>query len=361
MHNGRRVIYVALAVSAAAAVACSSTSSPKKSPEGGLWVANNEADTLPDFSTNQLATSGNVEPAVRLVTKVGGAAGLALDGSGNMWWSSYYSDTLLMYSPAARNAGGHTAPTNLIISTAFVSPENLTFDSHGNLWVADCGGKLLAFSPAQQTAGGTQTPTIVITGAATTLGCPFSIAFDGSGNAWVADIDRNVVVKFSAASLAASGAPAPATTISSNAGSLNSTDAVVFDTHGNLWVGNDGLSTVVAYTPAQLAAGGTPVPNVTITLPNTAEPYGLAFDNQGTLWVSDYSNDLMLGLSSSQQSATGSPTPSVTLTATLADLLPQQPLYDPHATAKGVAALRVGSGHIAASSVRSLHQNRHQR
>jgi streptogramin lyase len=218
---------------------------------------------------------------------------------------------------------------------------------------------MLAFSPAQQTAGGTQTPAIVISGG-TTMSCPYSMAFDGSGNAWVADDNRNHIVKYSAASLAASGTPAPADTIGANAESLSCTDAVVFDTHGNLWVANDCLSTVVAFTPAQLAAGGTPAPNVTITLPNSADPFGLAFDNHGTLWVSDDNNGLMLGLSSSQQSASGSPTPSVTLSTTFADFSPEQPLYDPHATTKGVAALRLGGGRIAASTNRSVRQNGHQ-
>jgi streptogramin lyase len=359
MHNGRRFGYAALAFSAAAAVACSSTA-PKNSPEGGLWVANNSYDTVPDLSTNQLATSGQVEPAVRLLSTFNGPAGLALDGSGNMWMSSYESDTLLMYSPAARNAGGSAAPTNMIISTAVTDAENLSFDSHGNLWVANCrANNMLAFSPAQQTAGGAQTPAIVISGAGH-MTCPYSMAFDGSGNAWVADDQATHIVKYSAASLAARGTPVPADTIGANAGSLKWTDAVVFDTHGNLWVANDGLSTVVAFSPAQLAAGGTPVPNVTITLPNSADPFGLAFDNHGTLWVSDNNNGLMLGLSSSQQSATGSPTPSVTLSTTINSFSPEQPLYDPHATTKGVAALRMGGGHIAASTDRSLRQNGHE-
>jgi streptogramin lyase len=352
MRTAARRTYTVLALTVVAAVACSTTA-PKNSPEGGLWVANNTFDTIPDFSANQLDSSGQVEPAIRLITAVSGPAGLALDASGNMWESSYNSDSLVMFSPAARNARGASAPTTVIVSSALLSAENLAFDAQGNLWVANCnGGNLLAYTPAQQTAGGTQTPAVAISGGSV-VKCPYSMAFDGSGNVWVADIQHNHIVKYSAASLAASGTPTPADTIGANAGSLNHTAAVVFDSHGNLWVASYESGTVVAYTPAQLGAGGTPLPNITIALPNATNPFGLAFDKVGSLWVSDVNRGRMLAYTSSQLSASGSPIPSVTLSTTFQFFEPEQPLIDPYATATGVAALRVS--HDDPASANTVH------
>ena len=190
--------------------------------------------------------------------------------------------------------------------------------------------------------------------------CPYSMAFDGSGNVWVADIQSNHIVKYSAALLAASGTPTPADTIGANAGSLRHTAAVVFDTHGNLWVANYEHATVVAYTPAQLAAGGTPVPNITITLPNATNPFGLAFDKVGSLWVSDVNGGRMLAYASGQLSASGSPAPSVALSTTFQYFEPEQPLIDPYATATGVAALRMSHNDPAAANrAHQPHQTYH--
>jgi sugar lactone lactonase YvrE len=361
MHKSLGLVHAALALSAAAVIGCSShTYAPHVAPEGGLWVANNAYDTIPEFSTNQLGTGGTVTGAQTLVTKGGDCpAGLALDASGNMWLSDCDSDSLLMYSATARNAGGTTAPTAVIVSSALMGAEDLAIDSHGNLWVACTGGEnILEYSAAQLSAAGTQTPAVVITNSAQAHYHPYSIAFDKSGNAWVGDDSNGQITEYTAAQLTSSGDKTPVTTISG--GGLVGAAGVAFDGSGNLWVANDGGVTVVSYTPAQLLAGGTPTPNVTLTLPNGPDPFGLAFDAQGTLWVSDQNNEVMLGLSSAQLATTSSVTPSVTLGSTLQDFFPEQPLLDPYATAKGIAASRV-AGHaiVPAGTVRRLSKKHH--
>jgi len=319
---------------------------------GGLWVANIDYGTIPEFSSNQLRATGAPVPAETLATShsVNGPAGAALDPNGNMWLSLLGTDSLLMYTPAARNTGGSTAPSTVMTSAAFNYAQDLTFDAHGNLWVANCaGGNILEFTPAQQAAGGAETPTVTISGGVVVT-CPISIAFDSGGNAWVADDGGNHIVEYSATQLAVSGAstPTPVDTIGANSGSLACTDAVAFDAAQNLWVANDcAPTTVVEYTRAQLAAGpGAPAPNVIITLPSggrgAADPFGMAFDKRGTLWVSDANNEVMLGVTSAQLAATGSPSPVLTLSVTLnGSFQPEQPLFDPYATAIGVSAARL--------------------
>lgn len=360
MHKSLRLGHGALALSLAAVVGCNShTYAPHQAPEGGLWAANNAFDSVPEFSTNQLGTSGTATAAQTLVTKGGDCpAGLALDAAHNMWLSDCDSDSLVMYSVSARNAGGTTAPTAVIVSSALSGAEDIAVDSHGNLWVANCDGQnILEYSAAQLSAAGTQSPAVTISNSALAHYCPFGIAFDGSGNAWIGDDDNGQVTEYTAAQLASSGDKAPATTIS---GGLVGASGLAFDASGNLWAANDGGVTVVEYTTAQLAVGGSPTPDVILTLPNHPGPWGLAFDTQGSLWVSDQFNEVILGLSSAQLGTTAAVTPSVTLGSTLQEFLPQQLLLDPYATAKGVAASRVGRHPIApAGAVRPLSKNHH--
>jgi sugar lactone lactonase YvrE len=312
---------------------------------GALWVANNFYQTIGGLAANQLRLTSPTVPADTLATSVGGPAGLALDPAGNMWVSSWSSDSLVMYTPAARNNSAGSAPSRVIVSGALDNPNGIAFDAHGSLWVANCfGGNILGYSAGQLAAGGSQAPEVTISGGGGGhVICPYALAFDANGNVWVADDSADHIVEYSAAQLAVAGSstPTPINVITSNSGSLALTDAVVFDASGNLWVANDSIPTVVSYTPAQLAAGGSPVPTI-ITLPATTDPYGLAFDIRGTLWVSDYANSILYGLSKGQLAATGSPPPSVTLGMTLNNLfLPQQPLFDPYATPPLVFPTRV--------------------
>jgi sugar lactone lactonase YvrE len=319
---------------------------------GGMWIANNDTQTIPELASSQLRSSGTAVPAETLGTHLSAPAGLAIDASGNMWESSWQKDSLVMYSPAARNAGAGAAPTTAIMSTALSSAENLAFDAHGNLWVANCGGTIVEYTPAQLTAGGTQVPAITIS--ATTLTCPWSIAFDSSGNAWVADLHHTHLVEFSAAQLATGGVLTPVDTIGATAGSLASPDGVAFDASGNLWVSNGGNNkTVVEFTPAQLAAGGAPAPTVIVTLPANTSLFGIAFDNRGTLWASSVSNHIMYGLTRAQLAATGSPTPAVADTVSLSSFGPEQPVFDAFATASVVATARIG--HAVAPLARSVY------
>jgi sugar lactone lactonase YvrE len=309
---------------------------------GGLWVANYARPTVPEVASNQLQATGSVKPADTLVTVLHNPDGMALDPSGNMWVSGYNTDTLLMYTPTARNAGGAVAPSAVLVGTGVADGEDITFDAHGNLWVGDCSGDAIhEYTAAQLAAAGTQAPSVTISGG-TTLQCPIDVAFDASGNMWVAD-DGNTshIVMYSAAQLTASGTPTPADTIGANAGSLTGTDALVFDSTGNLWVGNDGAS-IVEFTPAQLAAGGTPTPNVTITVPSGRLVFGLAIDRRGTLWGVDNDNGAMLGYTRAQLAVGGSLTPAVILAVSFDSVWAgQQPMFDPYATGVGAAAARV--------------------
>jgi sugar lactone lactonase YvrE len=318
---------------------------------GGLWIANNDRGTIPEFSSNQLRATGTPVLAESLATQVGTSAGLAIDASGNLWESAWNSDTVLMYSPAARNAGGSPTPTTVLVSSALSHDENIAFDPNGNLWITSCGnGGIVEFTPSQLAAGGTQTPAVTISRASS---CPWGLTFDGAGDVWVADFDLSDLVEYSAAQLATTGSPTPVDTIGANGGSLAKPSGVAFDASGNLWVSNFNATTVVGYSPSQLTAGGAPVPATTITMPASSRGLGTAFDNRGTLWVTDESHGVVYGLTSAQLAAGGTPSPVLTVTVGLASFVPEQLVFDQVATAVGVAA---ASTRLRTLSVPQLHQ-----
>jgi sugar lactone lactonase YvrE len=357
MRNSKRVVSAGLVLAVVATAGCSSSTSPKSAPIGGLWVANWDTDTTPEFSTNQLV-SGTQTPAVHLITSGSCTTGLALDASGNMWQSDCGTDVINMYSAKARNAGGAVTPTAILTSPILQNegPGQLAFDSNGNLWLAACGngsgGAIVEYTAAQLTAAGTQAPTsIEYTSALGNNFCPWSIAFDANGNAWVGDDGIQEVIEYSAAQLTpGSNDVTPATTITG--ADQKWAGGVAFDKNGNLWVANDDSPTgsVVGYTPAQLAAGGSITPNVIITMPSPSDPFGLAFDSHGSLWVSDLDFEGVYSLTSAQL-VTGTPTPNVALISNLHDLGPVQPMFDPYATTKGAVSAAYVRHTVVAAAV----------
>ncbi len=95
-------------------------------------------------------------------------------------------------------------------------------------------------------------------------------------------------------------------------GDIDASDVAV-DKNGNLWVANDISNSVVEYTPASIAASGTPTPAVTLTGAGLTSAYSLAFDAQGNLWVGEVNVGRVVELTPAQLTASGSPTPAVML------------------------------------------------
>ena len=309
---------------------------------GGLWIGNGTYASDYVFESSQLrVTNYALSPADSITT--GGLslpAGMAIDASGDLWVDDMNSDTIRMYTSAARNQSGAKTPSSTLVSASLRAPWSLTFDSHGNLWVINCGanyGAIVAFTPSQLSAAGRQTASVVIAANPANY-CPQGIAFDASGDAWVTDYSNNRLLEYSPAQLATSGTPTPMDTIGSTGGSLTNATTPIFDASGNLWVstgsgGTVGGNAVVEFTPAQLAAGGAPTPSVTLAMPDSADPYGLAFDRRGSLWVTDVYNWAAYAFTSSQLAAGGSPAPQVSIIWPYPNSTAFQPVFDPYSTA----------------------------
>ncbi len=227
---------------------------------------------------------------------------------------------------AASMLTGTTSPQpGFLTSPNGGSAEAVAFDADGNLWVAVSAAQTLEkYTVAQLAMTGKVTPAVTISASAANFGAlsnPGGLAFDASGNLWVTNLSNNTLVKFTPAQLAASGTPLPATTISSSAqfnGSLDQPNGLAFDKDGNLWVTNrNGPQPLIKYTPAQQAAGGalTPVVMIGATNGSLNFPVGLAFDAGGNLWVANNLANTVVMFLPVRVAASGSPAPDLTLGA----------------------------------------------
>ncbi len=253
-----------------------------------LWVANCSDHTLntgaiAEFTAAQLAnlgTDSTPDPNLTLLddgsfTILGCPWGEHFDAAGNLWITNRLIPDLIAYSPAQLATGGALTPNTTITSTSFNSPRGIAFDASGNLWIVENQNQqVLAYKAATLAAAlghsGKVNPDIIIS--STSFGDPRAIAFDGSGDLWLSDATGKLL-EFLAADLGASGSLTPnviitatvVTTLDGMAMSLDFPEGLAFDSSGNLWVANldsDNAGSLAEFTPAQLAASGSPSPAV---------------------------------------------------------------------------------------------------
>ena len=200
-------------------------------------------------------------------------------GSGGLWVANVggTQKTVVQYSAGQLGSTTSAAPATAIGLGAFSAA--VAFDANGNLWVTLAGNNaVVEYTASQLSASGTPTPAVTLTATAGSLKFPAGLAFDASGNLWVANASNTTVVAFSPSQLATTGSPTPAVTLSATAGSLSEPAGLAFAASGSLWVANEGANSVVEFTASQLMVSGSPTPNVTVTGNALSEPFGLAFD-----------------------------------------------------------------------------------
>ena len=293
--------------------------SPTPSAVEGLWTSSGSNPAILRLAPSQLLATGAVTPATAISTSSAALFdlnGLAFDANGTLWVASESDSTLVAFAPTLLSRSGSTAATIVISrnNSSLSAPIALAFDRKHRLWVANSeNGTLVRFDPAQLAASGSPVPAVTISG----LGRPAGLAFDAAGSLWVADSRRSKLASFSEAQLDTSGFLVPRVVISALAASMATPSGIAFDADGNLWVGNIGNQTVVAFSPAQLAATGTPAPHVVLSANagSLSIPTGLAFDPDGSLWVMGGTGALEK-FPRTSLGTSGAPTPSVRLTFT---------------------------------------------
>ncbi|HET9275594.1 MAG TPA: NHL repeat-containing protein [Gemmatimonadales bacterium] len=311
-----------LVLPAAIAVACGADPAgpgPEPGPPipDGLWTVSGSPPSIVRLAPEQLFGTGDRTPATEITTPDLGLstlAGVAFGPDGRLWITSADNGLLLAFTPESLAGSGPRAATVTIASFrgSLDLPLGLAFDQAHRLWVANSGnGTLARFDPADLAVSGAPAPAVVVSG----VGQPRALAFDAAGSLWVADNGAHRVVRYDAAQLAVSGSQVPAVTLTSSDASLLNPSGLAFDAGGTLWVSNLGGPSVVAFGPAQLAAGGTTKPEVVLTSTggSLSLPTGLAFDADGSLWVGG-ATGVLTQVRPATLIASGSPAPTARLT-----------------------------------------------
>jgi sugar lactone lactonase YvrE len=258
---------------------------------GKLWLGISNApddSTLLGFAPASVATSRTSTADVAVNT--GGSDGFTFDRDGNIWvlGGTTADPPLARYRASTFAADGLKVPDVVIDSPSFSGalpgPKVVAFDPAGNLWVSVvAAGKVVKFTAAQIAANGAPVASVERSG----LTAPQGLAFDAAGNLWVAVHDENAVVRIDAAHLGASGSGSDLAITAERAGggTLATPVSLAFDEAGSLWVNYDGI---LASIPAA-AQTGTGEKTITAAVEVETDvltlPAGIAFDQGGGLWL----------------------------------------------------------------------------
>jgi DNA-binding beta-propeller fold protein YncE len=200
---------------------------------------------------------------------------------------------------------GVSDPAPHITLGRFGGAQGVQFDANGDLWVIDGGNgsnigpALDEFTPAQLAAHET-TPTPTASKTITSKGFlfPQQGVFDKNGDFWVADNRAGEIVEFTPAQLGAGGSITPNLTLISK--SFNGPLGIAFSPiNGELWVANNGVNgsagtSIDGFAAASLVGLSrtqTVAPSDIINNDDGGDsiqaPWALVFDAAGNLWSSN--------------------------------------------------------------------------
>jgi sugar lactone lactonase YvrE len=196
-------------------------------------------------------------------------SGLAIDASGYVWATNSDGSTIAqIYGSSSTSAGTvYRAAGN----GGIMSPDAVAIDSSSHVWVAN--GVRGSVSASEFSATGTGVTVQALSGPSGTTGAglavPSAVAVDGAGNIWFANSSGPSISEFNKSGTALS----PAATSTTNGGyigsntSLNNPYGIAVDGAGNVWVADEGSSTVIEFY-------GIASPVVTPIVASLIAPYG---------------------------------------------------------------------------------------
>jgi sugar lactone lactonase YvrE len=274
--------------------------------------------TVATTISSSAASAAAGAPGTVFVANYGGMGGSGMAATGSV--TSYRPD-----------ATGNTHALGTI-SAKVNAPQGLTFDSSGDLWVANSNTNTVCEYTKSELALASPAPSVTISSDPSgDLNTPGGLAFDSSGDLWVANTGVTTVVEYTRSQLAKTGSPTPRATISN--ASFNTPFGVAFDSSGDLWVSDNaqpGSPAVFKYTKSELAKAS-PAPSVTIALQASPDGddtrSGLAFDPRGDLWVVNSGGYSLVEFTKSDL-AKAKPTPSVTISSNALENAPDDIIFD---------------------------------
>ena len=147
---------------------------------GNAWVDSEGGSKIAEFSASQLISGGSQSATVVLFddgsgTSLDNPGEIAFDKEGNLWVPNNNSDTVVEYAKDQLTSSGNPAPMVKLNSAVFDEPLGTVFDSKGDLVVTNItNGTIAKFTPKQLKASGAPIPKVSVTGTETE---PFQIIF----------------------------------------------------------------------------------------------------------------------------------------------------------------------------------------
>ena len=240
-------------------------------------------------------------------------AGVAVDSSGNVFIGNASrvlkvtpDGTLSVFAGTGVSSGTPTAgPATFSVVPR---PQGLAIDANDNLYIADyTAHRILKVTPGGTLSiiAGTGSLAAPTPGPATSsaLKFPAGVAVDSNGNIYVADKGNNLVEKITPGGtlsiIAGNGTRGVPTAGPALSSSLKDPFGVAVDSSGNVYIANQGNSTIEKVTPdgtlstvAGTGTAGTPTAGPA-TSSNLNTPYDVEVDADNNLFILDSNNNLI--------------------------------------------------------------------
>ncbi|HEY9157082.1 hypothetical protein [Candidatus Binatus sp.] len=139
---------------------------------GNAWVDSVVNNQIAEFSANQLTSGGSKTPKVLLSDDGSGTSldvpgEIAFDKKGDLWVSNWPADTVVEYAKDQLTSSGNPAPMVKLSSAIFDAPWGIAFDTHGDLVVMNSYDEMIAkFTAKQLKVSGAPIPTVSVTAGA---------------------------------------------------------------------------------------------------------------------------------------------------------------------------------------------------
>ena len=248
---------------------------------GNAWIANLSSH----HDITEFSSTGTGDPGTG--TYNGGGIntsyGIAIDASGNAWVANQGDGKVSEFTSA-----GTPVFANGVFSPDSNLPTGIAIDASGSVWVTNYHGNSISkFNSSGTVLSGTDG----YTGGGLLGSGASGIAIDPSGNAWTANSQASTLSEFNSTGTALSGSNGY------TGGGLNAPYAIAIDSAGQVWLCNSGSSSLSAFTnggtPLSSPTGYTGYAPFTASIPPLNQPEGLAIDGAGNIWVSNNGNSTL--------------------------------------------------------------------